>query len=85
MGLGAMYSGLTVKKGAIVEQNWDTYKMLRYSQCPEIETHILDSDASPDGAGESGLPTVAPSIANAIFDLTGKRIRKLPIDFGSII
>ena len=85
MGLGAVYSGLTVKNGAIVEQNWDTYKMLRYSQCPEIETHIVDSDAPPDGAGESGLPTVAPAIANAIFDLTGKRIRKLPIDFSSIV
>jgi isoquinoline 1-oxidoreductase beta subunit len=59
--------------------------MLRYSQCPEIETHIVDSNAPPDGAGESGLPTVAPAIANAIFDLTGKRIRKLPIDFSNIV
>ena len=85
MGLGAVYTGLTVKNGAIAEQNFDTYPLLRINQCPEIETHILDSEAAPDGAGEAGLPTVAPALANAIFDLTGKRIRKLPIDMGSIV
>ena len=80
MGLGAVYAGLTLKDGAIVEQNFNTYPLLDISQCPEIETIILPSEAPPDGAGESGLPTVAPALANAIFDLTGKRIRKLPID-----
>ena len=84
MGLGAVYTGLTVNKGAVVEQNFDTYPILKINQCPEIETFILDSDAPPDGAGESGLPTVAPAFVNAIFNLTGKRIRKLPIDLGSI-
>jgi isoquinoline 1-oxidoreductase subunit beta len=79
MGLGAVYSGLTVKDGAIREQNFDTYPILKINQSPDIEVHILDSDAPPDGAGEAGLPTVAPALANAIFDLTGKRIRKLPI------
>lgn len=85
MGLGAVYAGLTVKNGAIVEQNFHTYPLLRIGQCPEIETHILDSDAPPDGAGEAGLPTVAPALANAIFDLTGKRIRKLPLDLKQLI
>ena len=85
MGLGAVYAGLTIRNGAIVEQNFHTYPMLKISQCPEIETYILDSDAPPDGAGEAGLPTVAPALANAIFDLTGKRIRKLPIDLGKIV
>lgn len=85
MGLGAVYSGLTLQKGAIVEQNFDTYPMLKFSQCPEIETIILQSDGPPDGAGESGLPTVAPALANAIFNLTGKRIRKLPLDLTSIV
>jgi isoquinoline 1-oxidoreductase beta subunit len=80
MGLGAVYAGLTVNNGSIVEQNFDTYSLLKISQCPEIETFILDSDAPPDGAGEAGLPTVAPALVNAIYDLTGKRIRKLPID-----
>ncbi len=85
MGLGATYTGLNVQNGAMVEQNFHTYPLLKINQCPEIETYILDSDAAPDGAGESGLPTVAPALANAIFDLTGKRIRKLPIDMKSIV
>lgn len=85
MGLGAVYTGLTVKEGAIAEQNFDTYPLLQIGQCPEIETIILPSEAPPDGAGESGLPTVAPALANAIFDLTGKRIRKLPIDMSKIL
>ena len=84
MGLTAAYYGLTIRNGAVAEQNFNTYPMLKINQCPEIETHILDSDAPPDGAGESGLPTVAPALANAVFDLTGKRIRKLPMDLSKI-
>ncbi len=79
MGLTAALYGLTIEEGAVKEQNWNSYPLLRYGQCPEIETHILPGEADPDGAGESGLPTVAPALANAIFDLTGRRIRKLPL------
>jgi isoquinoline 1-oxidoreductase beta subunit len=85
MGLTAVYNGLSIRNGAIAETNFDTYPILKIDQCPEIITYILDSDAPPTGAGESGLPTVAPAMANAIFDLTGKRIRKLPIDMAQII
>jgi isoquinoline 1-oxidoreductase beta subunit len=85
MGLTAAYNGLTIRNGSVAEQNFNTYPLLKISECPEIETFILNSDAPPDGAGESGLPTVAPALANAIFDLTGKRLRKLPIDLESII
>ena len=85
MGLGAVYSGLTIKNGAVAEKNFDSYQLLKINQCPEIETYILPSEAPPDGAGETGLPTVAPALANAIFDLTGKRIRKLPIDMSAIV
>ncbi len=85
MGLGAVYAGLTIKDGAVAEKNFDKYHLLKINQCPEIITHILESEAAPDGAGEAGLPTVAPALANAIFDLTGKRIRKLPIDMASIV
>jgi isoquinoline 1-oxidoreductase beta subunit len=85
MGLGAVYAGLTIKDGAVAEKNFDKYRLLKINQCPEIETYILDSEAEPDGAGEAGLPTVAPALANAIFDLTGKRIRKLPIDMSTIV
>ncbi len=85
MGLTAALAGLSIRNGEIAEKNFDTYPLLRYGQCPEIETHIIKSTAPPDGAGESGLPTVAPALANAIFDLTGKRIRKLPIDLDKLI
>jgi isoquinoline 1-oxidoreductase subunit beta len=85
MGLGACYNGLTVRKGAVAEQNFNTYPILKINQCPEIVTYIIDSDAAPDGAGEAGLPTVAPALANAIYNLTGKRIRKLPVDLAKIV
>jgi len=84
MGLGAVYAGLTLSNGAMVEQNFNSYPLLTFGQCPEIETIILESDAAPDGAGESGLPTVAPAFVNAIFDLTGKRIRKLPLSMDDL-
>lgn len=85
MGLGAVYGGLTVNKGAILEQNFNSYPLLKIDQCPTIETYIVDSDAPPDGAGEAGLPTVAPALANAVFSLTGKRIRKLPMDLKKVV
>jgi isoquinoline 1-oxidoreductase beta subunit len=84
MGLGAFYQGLTLENGAIVENNWHTYPIPRIDQTPEIITHIIESDAPPDGAGEAGLPAVAPSLANALYDLTGKRVRKLPLEYGSV-
>ena len=85
MGLTAALNGLTISKGGVEERNFDRYPLLRIDECPDIDTHIIPSEAPPDGAGESGLPTVAPALANAIFDLTGKRIRRLPMDLSGII
>ena len=85
MGLTAAYGGLTVKEGRIVEQNFNSYPLVKFSECPEIVTHVLPGTAEPDGAGEAGLPTLAPALANAIFDLTGKRIRKMPMDLGGLV
>jgi isoquinoline 1-oxidoreductase beta subunit len=53
--------------------------MLRINEAPVMEAHILDSGEAPGGLGEPGVPTVAPAVCNAIYALTGKRIRKLPI------
>ncbi|MBT32514.1 MAG: hypothetical protein CMO01_22855 [Thalassobius sp.] len=85
MGLTAAFAGLTIKDGAIAEQNFDTYPLLRYHECPEVETYIIESTDIPAGAGETGLPTVAPAFTNAVFALTGKRIRKLPISKEDLI
>ena len=85
MGLTAAYkSGLTIKNGAVVEQNFDTYKMLELAECPDIEVFVIQSNDPPEGAGEAGLPTVAPALTNAIFDLTGERIRALPFNLEEV-
>ena len=49
------------------------------SEMPAVETHIMQSEETMGGVGEPGTPPIAPAVANAIFALTGKRIRKLPI------
>jgi CO/xanthine dehydrogenase Mo-binding subunit len=52
---------------------------MRMNECPDIETHVVESQEKSTGAGEPGVPCTAPAIANAVFAATGKRIRKLPI------
>jgi isoquinoline 1-oxidoreductase beta subunit len=52
---------------------------MRMNECPEIETHIVENNEKSGGIGEPGVPCAAPAIANAIYALTGKRIRRLPI------
>jgi isoquinoline 1-oxidoreductase beta subunit len=79
MALGAATKHEThFEDGKAVEKNFDTYKMPRIQDIPEIEVHIVDNDEKAGGVGEPGLPPFAPALCNAIFDLTGKRIRKLP-------
>ncbi|PWT97589.1 MAG: xanthine dehydrogenase [Bacteroidetes bacterium] len=70
--------------GKAVEKNFDTYKMPRINDIPEIEVHVVDNDEKPGGVGEPGLPPLAPALCNAIFDLTGKRIRKLPFNMDEV-
>ncbi|QHT70616.1 xanthine dehydrogenase family protein molybdopterin-binding subunit [Rhodocytophaga rosea] len=79
MALGtAVHHATHFKEGKAVERNFDTYPMPRIHDTPEIVVHIMENDAKPGGVGEPGLPAFAPALCNAIFDLTGKRIRKLP-------
>jgi len=70
--------------GKAVETNFHQYKMPRITDIPEIEVHIMDNDEKPGGVGEPALPPFAPALCNAIFDLTGKRIRKLPFDINEV-
>ncbi len=79
MGLSAARSEkITVTNGAVTEANYDSYPVLRISACPPIITDVLQTGTKPGGVGELATPVVAPALANAIFKLTGNRIRTLP-------
>lgn len=75
----ALYGEITIQKGAVVQSNFHDYQMLRINETPTIEIHIVSSDNFPGGAGEPSTPVIAPALANAIFDASGKRIRELPV------
>jgi isoquinoline 1-oxidoreductase subunit beta len=78
-GLSAALRGeITVKDGAVVQGNFDDYEPLRMSEMPAVSAHIVPSTEPPGGIGEPGLPPLAPAVGNAIFALTGKRLRRLP-------
>jgi isoquinoline 1-oxidoreductase beta subunit len=80
-GLGAAAWGEIVlgQGDEIVTQNFDRYPVMRMQSIPRIEVHLIDSSETPSGVGEVSVPTVAPALANAIFALTGIRIRRLPM------
>lgn len=75
----ALLEELTIRNGAPVQSNFNDYPVLRMSDMPEIHTKIVASNAPPTGMGEIGVCTVAPAISNAVFQLTGKRLRALPM------
>jgi isoquinoline 1-oxidoreductase subunit beta len=75
----ALKSEITLKDGRVEQGNFHEYEVLRMNEAPPVEVHIVPSDAPPTGVGEPGVPPVAPALANAIFAVTGKRIRHLPI------
>jgi isoquinoline 1-oxidoreductase subunit beta len=75
----ALYGEVLVDNGRIRPGNFHEYRPLRFSECPVIETHFVPSSRAPSGMGEPGVPVVAPAVANALFALTGKRLRTLPL------
>ena len=79
-GLGAiLQEELTLTKGVVDQENYDTYTPLRIDQMPRVEVHIVPSDEPPTGVGEPGVPPIGPAVANALRAATGKTIQKLPI------
>ncbi|WP_288380010.1 xanthine dehydrogenase family protein molybdopterin-binding subunit [uncultured Massilia sp.] len=85
MGLGMTLPGaaITLKDGVVEQQNFGDYVVARPHEMPQVEVHIVPSNDPPTGIGEPGLPPLAPAFANAVFRLTGKRLRKLPFDLAS--
>ncbi|MFV2090650.1 MAG: molybdopterin cofactor-binding domain-containing protein, partial [Pseudomonadales bacterium] len=75
----ALYGEISIENGAVKQSNFHDYEMVRMPEAPKIETHIINGGQSWGGAGEPGTPTVAPALANAVFDATGTRIRELPL------
>jgi CO/xanthine dehydrogenase Mo-binding subunit len=76
----ALRQRVTLKDGKVEQTNFHTYEPVRMVESPKIEVHLIASDAPPQGAGEPGLPPLAPAVANAIFAATGKPVRTLPIE-----
>jgi len=75
----ALFGEITFKDGKVQQSNFNNYKLIKMSQMPKIETHIIPSYKAPTGAGEPPVPPTAPALANAIFAATGIRHRSLPI------
>ncbi|GAB3431331.1 molybdopterin-dependent oxidoreductase [Massilia solisilvae] len=79
-GLSAALMGeITVKDGGVAQSNFGDYPVLRIDQAPEVQTIIMPSAELPQGAGEPGVPPIAPAVAAAVFKLTGQRLRSLPL------
>ncbi|MDE2088651.1 MAG: xanthine dehydrogenase family protein molybdopterin-binding subunit [Gammaproteobacteria bacterium] len=79
-GLTAALKGeITLEHGRVVQSNFDNYPLLRMHEMPDVEVHVMASEAPPGGVGEPGTPPIAPAVANAVFAATGKRVRRLPI------
>ncbi|WP_080059356.1 xanthine dehydrogenase family protein molybdopterin-binding subunit [Spirosoma aerolatum] len=76
--------GITFAGGKVTQSNFHDSPVLRMNETPKIEVHILADGGPMKGVGEPGLPPLAPALANALFALTGKRLRTLPIDLASI-
>jgi isoquinoline 1-oxidoreductase beta subunit len=75
----ALWGDITLDGGRVQQNNFDTYRLLRMDESPDIDVEILTSDAAPGGIGEPSTALVAPAVCNALFAATGRRLRSLPV------
>jgi isoquinoline 1-oxidoreductase beta subunit len=75
----AMKEKIEFANGGVKSENFSDYELLPMSEAPEVDVHIVKSDAKMGGIGEPGTPPAAPAIANAVFAATGARVRQLPM------
>jgi isoquinoline 1-oxidoreductase beta subunit len=74
----ALHGEITLKDGRVQQSNFHDYPILRLNEMPRVEVHVVPSTEASGGAGEPGVPPIAPAVANAVFAATGKRLRRLP-------
>jgi isoquinoline 1-oxidoreductase beta subunit len=86
MGLSAaLKEKVEFAKGGVKSENFSDYELLRMSEAPDVDVHIVKSAEKPGGIGEPGVPPIAPAVANAIFAATGARVRRLPMKSETIL
>jgi isoquinoline 1-oxidoreductase beta subunit len=78
----ALYGEITLEHGEVQQTNFHQYRPVRMAECPEVSTIILADGTEPGGVGEVATPPIAPAVANAVFALTGQRLRSLPLTLG---
>jgi isoquinoline 1-oxidoreductase beta subunit len=76
----ALYGRISIRDGRVVESNFHDYPMLRIDEMPEVDVVLVPSGDAPGGVGEPGTPPIAPAVTNALYALTGRRVRSLPIE-----
>jgi isoquinoline 1-oxidoreductase beta subunit len=80
-GIGAaLWGEITVKNGRVEQSNFHDYRVVRMNETPPIEVHLVRNLEAPGGIGEPGTAATAPAVANAVFAVTGRRIRQLPLE-----
>lgn len=75
----ALHGRIDVEAGEVAQRGYGEAGLLRFAEAPLVETHIVQSTRPPAGVGEPGVPPIAPAVANALFALTGRRARRLPL------
>jgi CO/xanthine dehydrogenase Mo-binding subunit len=82
--ISTLRSKITFKNGRVEQTNFHDFQLPRMTDVPPIKVELMQTGGKPGGLGEVGVPLVAPAVANAVFNLTGKRIRTLPLEDGGI-
>lgn len=80
----ALYGSITLRDGKVQQSNFHDYRLLRMREMPVVEVHFVEGNGPMGGAGEPGVPPIAPALVNALFAATGKRIYDLPVDLNKL-